>query len=194
MTNIVLLKQKNAERWRDVAILPKRQAEVKIVARRLTVPGAWFQYEEISKVTGVPPWVIAVIHEREASQSWKANIAQGDPWSHVSTHRPRGRGPFKSFKDAAIDALTFCPPFAARWHDWSAGGTLTLLELYNGTGYEDWHHEASPYIWAATNHEEWGKYVADGHWDHRVWDEQIGCAAMLKAMMEFNPSIKMEAA
>jgi lysozyme family protein len=36
-----------------------------------------------------------VIHEREASQSWKANLAQGDPWNAVSIHIPRGRGPFR---------------------------------------------------------------------------------------------------
>lgn len=191
MTNIPLLIQKNSDRWKNCQVLPKRLSEVKIVSRRLVVPGAKFQYEEISKITEVPWWVIAVIHEREAGQSWKANIAQGDPWNHISRHVPRGRGPFKSFRDAAIDALTFCPPFAARWKDWSAGGSLTLLELYNGTGYEDWHHEASPYIWAATNHEEWGKYVSDGHWDARVWDEQIGCAAMLKTMMELDQEIKM---
>lgn len=194
MTNIPYLIQTNSQRWKDCQISPRRLAEVNMVARRLAIPGAKFQYEAISKDTTVPWWVIAVIHEREAGQSWNASIAQGDPWRSISIHVPRGRGPFKSFHDAAIDALEFCAPFAARWKDWSAGGTLTLLELYNGTGYEDYHHESSPYIWAATNHEEWGKYVSDGHWAAHVWDTQIGSAAMLKSMMGFDNSIKMEAA
>ena len=32
----------------------------------------------VSSKTHVPWGIIAVIHEREASQSWKANLAQGD--------------------------------------------------------------------------------------------------------------------
>lgn len=191
MTNIVALTKANQERWQGCEILQPKRVWVQTVARKLCIPGAKFQYVEISKITAVPWWVIAVIHEREADQKWDANIAQGDPWNRISRHVPRGRGPFKSFRDAAVDALTKCPPFAARWRDWSAGGTLTLLELYNGTGYEDIHHEASPYIWAGTNHEEWGKYVTDGHWDPRVWDEQLGCAAMLKGMMDFDAGITM---
>lgn len=194
MTDIAKLIVKNAERWKDCQILTAKKAAVMIVSRKLTVPGARFQYAEISKVTSVPWWVIAIIHYREADQSWSANIAQGDPWNQVSSHVPRGRGPFKSFRDAAIDALTRCPPFAAKWVDWSAGGALTLLELYNGTGYEDAHHEASPYIWAGTNHEEWGKYVSDGHWSAHVWDQQLGAAALVKGLQSFDNSILKEAA
>lgn len=189
MTDIPKLILLNAERWKTCEILPKQSTLLKMVANRLVASSAKFQYQVISRTTGVPWWVIAVIHEREASQRWNANIAQGDPWNAVSKHVPRGRGPFKSFRDAAIDALTNCAPFAAKWKDWSAGGALTLLVLYNGTGYEDWHHEASPYIWAATNHEEWGKYVSDGHWHADVWDNQLGCAAMLKAMMDVDKEI-----
>lgn len=189
MTDIKKLILLNEERWKTCEILPRQQSLLRIVATRLVFPSAKFQYQVISKITSVPWWVIAMIHEREASQSWAANIAQGDPWNAISRHTPKGRGPFKSFRDAAVDALEQCPPFAAKWKDWSAGGALTLLVLYNGTGYEDWHHEASPYIWAATNHEEWGKYTSDGHWHHDVWDTQLGCAAMLKAMMTLDKEI-----
>lgn len=190
MTDIPKLIAGNSERWKDVKILATREREVRKTAIRLTLPVPKAAYQNIEKDTTVPWFVIAVIHYRECGQNWMGNLAQGDPWNHISTHVPRGRGPFKSFHEAAVDALVKCPPYAAKWKDWTAGGTLTLLELYNGTGYEDWHHEASPYIWGATNHEEWGKYVADFRWDARVWDTQIGCAALLKSMMELDPSIK----
>jgi lysozyme family protein len=189
MADIVALIRANETRWAKCAIAPARAHEVAEVAHRLVAADAKRQYLEIQQDTGVPWWVIAVIHEREASQSWRGSLAQGDRWDKVSRHVPRGRGPFTSFRAAACDALIKCAPYASRWKDWSAGGTLTLLGLYNGTGYEDYHHEASPYNWGATNQEAWGKYVSDGHWDASVWDTQIGCAALLKAMMAIDPSI-----
>jgi lysozyme family protein len=192
MTNIPYLIQKNDERWGRCEIKPSRIAEVNEVAERLVEPVARSKYVILSNLTSVPWWVIAVIHEREADQNWKCSIAQGDPWNHVSRHVPRGRGPFKDWLSAGVDALEKCAPFAGRWKDWSAGGTLTLLELYNGTGYEDYHHEASPYIWGATNMEEEGKYIADGHYSATVWDTQLGCAALLKKMMELDASIRFE--
>jgi lysozyme family protein len=190
MTNIPFLISANQKRWGICEITPKSHAEVNNTARRLVAPYAKDQYVAIEAATKVPWWAIAVIHEREAGQAWWANIAQGDHWNRVSTHVPRGRGPFKSFFDAAVDALMVCPPHAGKWQDWTAGGALTILELYNGSGYEDFHHEASPYIWGATNQQEWGKYVSDGAYDAHAWDTQLGCAAMIKGMMELDTSIK----
>lgn len=179
----------NAARWAKMHVLSARELAVERVAAALVAPKAKAIYQAIALATGVPWFVVAVIHERECGQNFNLSIAQGDPWNDVSRHVPRGIGPFKSFNDAAIFALTRCAPFAAKWTDWSAGGTLTLLELYNGTGYEVYHHEASPYDWGATDIEQEGKYVADGKWSPMVWDTQIGCAAMLKAMMALDASI-----
>lgn len=184
----------NASRWERAIILPARVVEVRNVALRLVAPSAKAQYQAVQAATGVPWWVVAVIHEREAGQDWKASIAQGDPWNKISKHVPKGRGPFKSWFDAAVDALNKAPPFAARWTDWSVGGTLTLLELYNGLGYEEFHNEPSPYDWGATTIEKIGKYVGDGRFNPAVWDTQVGCAAMLKKMMELDSSIQMKEA
>lgn len=190
MTDYSTLIKKYGALWETCEITPSRRAEVVAVAKRLVSPSAKAQYEEIEKVTTVPWWVIAVIHEREADQNFFFNIAQGDPWNKISRHVPKGRGPFRSFFDAAVDALVHCPPYAARWNNWSPGGMLVLLMLYNGLGYETFHHENSPYDWGATNHQQRGKYIADGQYSHSAWDSQIGCAAMLRAMMELDPSIK----
>lgn len=189
MTDITALKAANALRWQKAQILPHRELEVEKIAAALVAPKAKAIYQAIEKATGVPWFVIAVVHEREASQNFACSIAQGDPWNQRSLHVPRGIGPFTSFVDAAVFALTRCAPYAAKWTDWTAGGTLTLLELYNGTGYDDYHHEASPYDWGATTAEQEGKYVADGKWSAAVWDTQVGCAAMLKAMMALDASI-----
>lgn len=179
----------NEARWQKCQITPARIAEVNSVATRLVANTAKMAYLAIENTTGVPWWVIAVIHEREADRNFASNIAQGDPWNAPSRHVPKGRGPFASFYAAAVDALTNCAPKAATWKDWSAGGTLTILEEYNGMGYEDYHAEASPYIWGATNQEMRGKYVADGEYSSTTWDTQLGCAAMLQAMMQLDKSI-----
>lgn len=200
MTNIAALKASNEALWKIAKILPKRQAEVARVAARLAAPTAKAHYQAIEQATGVPWFVVAVIHERECSQNWTCQLGQGDPLDQVSKHVPRGRGPFHdhdghdAFHWGAVDALTNCAPFAAHWKDWSAGGSLTLLVLYNGTGYFDYHHEASPYDWGATDQEQRGKYTGDGHYDASVWDTQIGCAALLKGMMAIDPSIQFAAA
>lgn len=195
----------NAARWAKCEITPSRLHEVNKVATRLVEPKAKARYQLISQAVWKTPdryWFVAITHEREASQDWNSQLGQGDPLDKISRHIPKGRGPFfnhptdppgeDAFYRAAVDALTNCPPYAARWLDWTAPGALTLFILYNGTGYEQYHNEASPYDWGATNQEQRGKYTGDGHYSAQVWDTQIGCAAMLKAMMELDPSIKFE--
>ena len=118
------------------------------------------------------------------------SLAQGDAWNRVSTHVPKGRGPFKSFHEAAVDALVNCAPYAARWKDWSAGGALTINEMYNGLAYFR-KGIPSPYSWAATDQQVRGKYVADGVYDPNAWDTQLGCAAMLMRMGEIDPEAKL---
>jgi lysozyme family protein len=176
----------NARRFAVARLLTAKGAAFRATARRLVA--AKDRYLRVAGKTGVPWWVIAVIHQREASQRWDASIAQGDPWDHVSSHVPKGRGPFASWDEAAFDALMNCAPYAARWKDWSAGGAMTLLEQYNGLGYAHMDRP-SPYIWAGTDQYARGKYVADGVFDPSVVDGQLGCAGMLLAMAEIDASV-----
>ena len=188
MTNIAALKTVNATRWAGMHVWPVLVPVLDKVAARLINPAAKARYQDVSATTSVPWFVIAVIHERESSQSWAASLAQGDPWDAVSIHVPRGRGPFDSWEAAAIDALENCNPFAAKWQDWTVGGALTLLEGYNGLGYF-LHGIPSPYIWASTNIYVSGKYIADGHFDPNAVDHQLGCAALLSRMMVADSTI-----
>ncbi len=176
----------NARRWAVARVLTAKAGAFRATVQRLIA--ARDRYEPVTQATGVPWFVIAVIHEREASQRWDASIAQGDPWARVSTHIPRGRGPFASWDDAARDALVHCAPYAATWQDWSTGGALTLLEQYNGLGYAN-RGCPSPYIWAGTDQYARGKYVADGHYDPDIVDTQLGCAGLLRAMTEVDASV-----
>jgi len=184
MTDLNALKAANAKRWASANLTRK----VSLVAGRLVAPAAKARYQAVSAKTGVPWAFIAVAHERECSQDWTGSLAQGDPWNRVSVHVPAGRGPFKSWEDAAIDALVNCAPHAAKNKDWSIGGTLAMLEQYNGLGYAA-RGRPSPYIWSGTDQYVSGKYVRDGVYDPNAVDSQLGCAGLLMAMMALDPAI-----
>ena len=189
MVDLTKLTAANAARWNKASVLPSLIHLVDSVAHRLV--DAKDRYEKVSASTHVPWPVIAVIHERESSQSWKASLAQGDPYDHVSVHVPRGRGPFGSWEEAAEDALVICPPHAAKWDDWSIGGALCLLEQYNGLGYFRMGIP-SPYVWASTDQYVKGKYIADGHFDPNAIDHQLGAAALLARMSLIDKTIPQE--
>lgn len=182
MADIARLVSANADRWKTAKI----SSDFSEVAKRLVAYKS--RYQIVEKRTGVPWFIIAVIHERETSQRWDRSIAQGDPWDKVSTHVPAGRGPFQNWEDAAFDALVNCAPHAARWKDWTAGGALTLLEEYNGLGYAN-RGLPSPYIWSGTDQYIKGKYIADGVFDQNAVDNQLGCAGLIMAMREADQTI-----
>lgn len=190
MVNIAGIKQTNTLRWQRMHIHPHALAAADIVVKRLIAEEAKARYIAVQNKTSVPWPIIAVIHEREASQSWRANLAQGDPWDRRSIHVPRGRGPFANWVDAACDALINCPPHAARWTDWSIGGTLVIIDEYNGLGYDE-RGIPSPYLWAGTDQYRAGKFVADGHFDSHAVDTQLGCAVLLARMRAADPSITL---
>lgn len=190
------LKAANAKRWANA----KTTRNFTGIAKALVA--AKPRYQAVEAKTGVPWFVIAVIHERESTQNWTKSLAQGDPINRVSTHVPAGRGPFNSWEDAAYDALVNCGPYAARNKDWSIGGLLTLLERYNGLGYFNgpydsihkvrYPSQSSPYIWSGTDQYSRGKYVADGVFDPSEVDKQLGCAGLIMAMMKLDPTIKFD--
>lgn len=187
--SVKILTAANANRWDRAKVKAVSKSSFASVAKKLVA--AKDRYQDIEASTGVPWFVIAVIHQRESSQRWDRSIAQGDPWNKKSTHVPKGRGPFGSFEEAAIDALNNCAPYAARWKDWSAGGTMTLLEHYNGLGYAN-RGLPSPYIWSGTDQYVKGKYVADGKFSATAVDKQLGCAGLIMAMQDLDASISFD--
>ena len=185
MTDLNALIAANAKRWASARLTRNFTP----VAKSLVA--AKPRYQVVEATTGVPWFVIAVIHERESGQNWFASLAQGDPWNRISVHVPAGRGPFKSWEEAAIDALVDCAPYLARNRDWSIGATLTQLEEYNGLGYAA-RGVASPYIWSGTDQYKSGKYVRDGVYDSAAIDSQPGCAGLLLAIMALDRTISFD--
>lgn len=183
MVDMTALATANAKRWAEA----KPMRNLSAIASALV--GAKKRYQAVEAKTGVPWFIIAVIHMRESSQSWTRSLAQGDPIDRVSVHVPAGRGPFKSWEDAAIDALVNCHPYLAKKRNWSLGPALANLEAYNGVGYAN-KGRPSPYLWAGTDQYVSGKYVSDGVYDPNHTDTQPGCAALIKEMQRLDPSIK----
>lgn len=179
----------NAARWARAKLTRGSQASV--VAKKLV--GNRARYLAVAKQSGVPWFVIAVIHQRESSGSFAGVLHNGQKiigTGRKTTLVPKGRGPFASWEEAAIDALVNCAPYAARNTDWSVGGTLALLERYNGLGYYN-RGLPSPYVWAGTDQYVKGKYIADGKFDPNHVDTQLGCAALLMAMQALDATVTL---
>lgn len=182
----------NKQRWDNCHIPEAMAASFRSVANRLSALEAKKRYQAVEKTTGVPWWFIAVVHQRESSQNWNTYLGNGQALSKKTTIVPKGRGPFKSWEEGAEDALVNCAPYAAKNKDWSVGGSLALLERYNGLGYAN-KGLPSPYIWAGTDQYIKGKYVADGVFDANAVDKQLGCAGLLKFMGVFKTGVTVPA-
>lgn len=153
------------------------------------------RYKAVEAITKVP-WVLtACLHARESNLNFTCTLHNGENIIGKRGIRtklvPKGRGPFESFEDSAIDALKI--KCFDREIDWSLGAILRAAEMYNGLGYFRKHFpNPSPYLWSFTNLYEKGKYSADGQYDPKLVDKQPGVVAMLKALIvigEFSPDL-----
>lgn len=168
---------KNIDRWKAMKIPAAKGPAFEKAANLIKANKS--RYQAIEKETGVPWQVVGVIHYRESNCDFGTYLGNGQSLSKKTTIVPKGRGPFKSWEEGAVDALRNAPPKAALNKDWSAGGTLDKLEEYNGLGYRQMGIP-SPYLWAGTDQYVKGKYVADHKFDPNHVDTQLGCAGILK--------------
>ncbi len=173
-----------AKQWDRMSIKASRNAEFERIARRLISYKP--RYEGVEKLTGVPWWLIAVLHLRESDADFKTYLGNGEPLSRKTRLVPKGRGPFKTWEDGAVDALRY--DGLSSVIDFRIEKALWLAENYNGLGYEN-RGLPSPYVWGGTNIQKPGKYVADGKWSGSVWDQQPGVAPILWQMAKIDPSI-----
>jgi lysozyme family protein len=144
------------------------------------------RYKKVERVTDVPWFIIAVIHQLEGSGNFNTHLHNGDSLSakttHVPKNRPSGEAPF-TWEESAQDALTF--DGLNNWTDWSIPGICYKLEDFNGWGYRLFHQAVkSPYLWSFSNHYIKGKYSSDGKFDRDLVSQQCGAMVLLKRMEE----------
>lgn len=142
------------------------------------------RYEYVSKLTGVPWYVIGVIHCREAIPpfSFKCHLHNGEPLTDRTRFlEPKGRpaagNPPFTWEVSAVDALKLKNLHNRK--DWSISGILWVLEGYNGYGYK-MKNKTNPYLWSGTQHYLKGKYTSDKKYNENAIDKQIGTATILK--------------
>jgi lysozyme family protein len=208
MVNLSELQHLNDERWQSAKVTGRipvdrtaqtafnNKARYLEIVRRLRALGSNMPDET---------WVfIAVIHYRESGMDFNTHLGQGDPLTNKSgtpiktVHVPADRGPFTgadAFEKAAVDALWYCAPYAARDNkDWSISGMLTYLERYNGLKYAA-VGRPSPYVWSDTTIYDpptgpGGKVLVDhGPIVDSVVDKQIGVAAILLKLDAYDNTI-----
>lgn len=147
------------------------------------------RYRAVQASTGVPWYFIGALHMRESSCNFEGVLHNGEKiigTGRLTTLEPAGRGPFATWPEAAIDALRL--KNMHRVQDWSAARMLYQAEVFNGLGYVG-KGINSPYVWAGTNHEQRGKYVADHKFDPSADDTQLGVAAVLIRLAQKRPDI-----
>lgn len=181
------LKEGYQKRWNAMKIVRKDAIDT---AARSIIRGLP-RYQKVAERmgNGMPGAVIGVIHLRESDLNFNAHLHNGDaPLSKPTRHVPRGRGPFASFEDSAVDALAM--EGAKTITDWDIPRQSWFLEKFNGFGYQG-KSGGNPYLYGGTNQYQSGKFVRDGVYDSSFHDPQLGVMPILKTIYD-DRTIKSE--
>jgi lysozyme family protein len=170
-------------RWKAAKVRPERVKQVESIAARILRSRG--RYEAVAKDAGVPWFVIAGLHNMEASGSFSKHLHEGSPLTGRTRWVPKGRPltgtpPF-TWEFSAVDALRYDRMDSVNWQ--SLDAALYACERYNGTGYLKYHPEVpTPYLWSHTTIYTRGKYIADGKWSSTAISAQTGIAAIWKRL------------
>jgi lysozyme family protein len=128
--------------------------------------------------TKVPALWLMPTFEREGP-SFSCYFGNGDPLDRPTTDVPRGRGPFASWELGVCDALHL--DHVDEEAVWTWEYACYEWERWNGFGPRG-HGRPTGYLWSGTSEYRGGKYVSDGIWSPRTWDEQLGAVIIAKTI------------
>lgn len=192
MVSYESLKSGYERNWANLQIRPTRLGEANATARKAINGKA--TYQQVERLTGVPWYFVALCHYRESNFDFDTYLGNGESLKRVTCLVPKGRGPFASFVDGAVDALRI--QHFVGTQDWCIARTLYRLECFNGLGY---HAKGvnSPYLYGGSTlygpaEAKAGKFVADHVFDPSHVDSQLGTAVILHAMMSQDSSITID--
>lgn len=139
------------------------------------------RYEAVAGKTGVPWFVIGILHIVETGGNFNVHFHNGDPLVQRTTHTPAGRpaagSPPFTWEESAVDALTEAG--LSNVAHWTVEESLYQMERWNGMGYRR-RGMNSPYVWGGSNHYKSGKYGSGGSFDSASISRQIGAGVLLK--------------
>lgn len=196
MLNFEELNAQYADLWQRMQVRPERVEAINEIAKRLI--GSKPRYQKVSEATGVPWFVLAVLHARETDGDFAKHLHNGDPLTartiNVPAGRPASGTPPFTWEESAIDALTIEPHALHLVKKWTIERTCFEIEKYDGFGYRIHHPQTkSPYLWSFSNIYERGKYLADGRFDPSAIDDHSGIMPLLQQMMKTDASIQFGA-
>lgn len=177
-----------AAKWERMQTLPQYKKNVNAAAFKIL--GYKARYQEVSKATGVPWWFIGLTHMRESNCNFHGHLHNGDPLNKRTRQVPAGRpevgNPPFTWEESAMDALGYMG--LTKVKEWPFGRLAYELERYNGFGYRNMG-VASDYLWAWSDQDAPGKYVADGKYDSNAQSGQPGALPVFAALIALDPSI-----
>jgi lysozyme family protein len=187
------LREEYATLWASMEVRASKAGDIEATARKIL--GKKTRYAAVEELTGVPWYVIGVIHAMESGCNFATHLHTGDPLTKRTVLVPAGRptappadGKVYSWKESACDALLM--KGLDKIEAWPVERICFEVERYNGWGYRSYHADVlSPYLWSGTNHYSRGKYVADGKWSATAVSGQSGAIAILKRISELDPSV-----
>lgn len=192
MYTLEMLRADYVRKWTDLTVRAAWVDEIQAAAHRIAAGAS--RYAEIQKESGVPWWMIGLLHELEASCNFARHLHNGDLLSDRTHNKPSGRplkgGPPFTFRESALDALAY--DGLDRMTDWSVGGVSFALEKFNGFGYRT-KSVCSPYLYSGSFWYLKGKYVRDGPqgFDPDKVSKQAGAVTILKVLQDAG-SFKIE--
>lgn len=166
------------EIWEKCEIDPEHQNAVDVICRKITRAEPKLNYQLVEKNTGVPWELVAALHYRESSLDFTTYLHNGEKLGTTTKLVPKGIYFGKNqWHEAAEHAMRHDNLHVKEYK--KGGDYLVAAEKFNGLGYRK-TNEYSPYVLAGTNqHDETGKYVADGKYSATAQEKQIGVAAIL---------------
>lgn len=173
-----------ANLWDKALVRPASNALAMKEAKRILDAEA--QLKEVEAATDVPWFMVGVMLYRESDLNFETYLGNGQSLHHVTTEVPAGRGPFSSFLAGAIDAIKHEGMY--KIGPWTLEFILFWLERFNGEGYFA-EGINDPYLWSWTTLYTSGKFVGDHQFSRTDVDSQGGCAAILKALFEIDPTL-----
>lgn len=182
------LRPEYAALWASMEIIPEKRSTVSANARRIMAHAS--EYRQAEAETGVPWYVVGLIHAMEAGCSFKCHLHNGDPLTARTRLVPKGRpiegSPPFSWVESAVDALRY--DGLDKVEEWSVPRIAFMLEKFNGFGTRA-RGIHTPYLWSYTQHYTAGKYIADGVWSATAVSQQCGAMPILKELMSLDKSI-----
>lgn len=174
--------------WNNMVIREDMRPQIIDVAARIAKYRRNFELA----VTGTRvPWQFAgIIYFREDGLLFKGHPHNGDSLRRRTVNVPAGR-PLPNPREAT--GYSFMESFSdlialKRWDlvpVWNMPSLLYYFESNNGFGYRRLKKPImSPYLWSGTNYYTSGKFVADGDYDPKTVDKQIGAAPLLRFLTD----------